>query len=674
MIPLLNDYLLNNLRVRRAARAIAVVCFLLFFVTFAPAQDFSKYHSYDEMTAMLEDVVDRHRDIARLESIGKTLEGRDVWLVEIANTEGVPVGERPALFIGGNLEGDQVIGSELALYVIDSLLDRYGTDADVRDRIDNHVIYVAPRINPDAAELMFRSPAIGRKTNTKPYDGDNDGRVDEDGAEDLNNDGYVTAMRVLDPDGEYMVDPDSPSLLRRADPAKGERGVYKVYWEGVDNDGDGFINEDPPGGIDINRNFQHEYPYHTPDAGSHMVSEPESRALMDWIIEHRNVAMILTFGESDNLITAPDNRGGLSSDRLVDMLEFASASTDPASGVGLFARPSRGRRGFGRGGGGGRGGRGRGGGGGGPQRPAGRRPSTTVNTEDVAYFSAVSEKYVELTGIRQQPPVRSPQGAFFQYGYYQFGVPSFTTPGWGISSPQDAPAGRRGGRGGAGASADAPGSEAGTPGARGGRGRGGRGGPVAGAGQGAGGNGGGAVDAGMLAWMESQGVDGFVEWSSFDHPELGEVEIGGFKPYALANPPASGIAELGASHAEFVLYLSSIFSRVRIARTEVVDHGGGIYRITAEVENAGFLPTSMAHGVVSRAVRPTMVQLGVDPGAIISGNTKTNYFQALDGSGAREKFEWIINGDPGQRIELRVVAQKGGSDTAELVLGEGGGR
>ena len=59
---------------------------------------------------------------------------------------------------------------------------------------------------------------------------------------------------------------------------------------------------------------------------------------------------------------------------------------------------------------------------------------------------------------------------------------------------------------------------------------------------------------------------------------------------------------------------------------------------------------------------------------MISGDNKTNYFQALDGSGSREKFEWIINGEAGQRIELRVVAQKGGSDTAELVLGEGGGQ
>ncbi len=96
--------------------------------------------------------------------------------------------------------------------------------------------------------------------------------------------------------------------MKRADPKKGESGAYRLFTEGMDNDGDGFINEDPPGGVDINRNFAHEYPYNKPDAGPHMVSEAESRALMDWVLAHRNIAAILTFGESDNLIVAADER------------------------------------------------------------------------------------------------------------------------------------------------------------------------------------------------------------------------------------------------------------------------------------------------------------------------------------------------------------------------------
>ena len=75
--------------------------------------------------------------------------------------------------------------------------------------------------------------------------------------------------------------------MKRADPAKGESGGWALYSEGLDNDGDGFINEDGPGGVDINRNFMHQYPYLAADAGRHMVSEAETRALLEYVLAHR---------------------------------------------------------------------------------------------------------------------------------------------------------------------------------------------------------------------------------------------------------------------------------------------------------------------------------------------------------------------------------------------------
>ena len=612
--------------------SLTVFCTFLLFVSMGAAQDFSKYHTYDELTRALRLMVNEHRNIAKLESIGKTLEGRDILLVEIANPKGVPVEQRPALFIGANFEGDHLIGSEIALYIVDYLLKNYNSNSEVKEKIDNHVFYIVPRVNPDAAEMFFANVKIGRKTNTKPYDGDNDGRMDEDGPEDLNKDGCVTVMRARDTEGEYMINPGEPRLMKKADPKKGETGIYNLYWEGIDNDKDGFINEDPPGGIDINRNFQHEYPYYSPDAGWHMISELESRAIVDWIIAHRNVAIILTFGESDNLITAPNSRGQLGPAKEIDLFKFADASNDGASEVGIFPtgrrvsgfrgprsqptqqqqQPSRGR-------------------------PS-RGPATTVDTTDIEYFSIISKKYVELTGIKNQPVVRKPQGAFFQYGYYQFGVPSFSTPGWGISSLEsESPQGRQSQRG------------AGSP-------------RPSGRGQTA------DIDSLLLKWMDSDGIDGFANWTKYNHPELGEVEIGGFKPYAVTNPPAEKIASLGVSHAEFVVYLGTLFPQVKIAKTEVTNHGGGIFRIKAEVENAGFLPTSLAHGVRSRSVKPTMVQLGIEPEAVISGNNKTSFFQSLAGSGKRQKYEWLIKGKSGVRIELKVVSQKGGSDKTTITL------
>jgi hypothetical protein len=602
------------LKNRKHLFEIFVLCLGLFLPGETAAQEYTNYQNFEDMTRSLQGMVSSNKDIAAIESIGKTLEGRDLWLVTIANKKGTPLDNRPALFIGGNFEGDHLVGSQLVLAMIDYLLKNYSTNPDVKKSIDEHVFYIIPRANPDAAEFMFAQIKTGRKTNTKPYDSDNDGRMDEDGPDDLNKDGFITVMRVKDDNGLYMIDPADSRLMKKADPAKGESGAYSIYWEGIDNDKDGFINEDPPGGIDINRNFQHEYPYYKDDVGWHMVSELESRALLDWIIAHRNVAAVLTFGESDNLIKAPNNRGQLSTDRGLDLFEFAQASFSEAGKVGMVTA-SAGRF-SGRGGG---------------RRPAppqasasSRRPETgpviTVNAKDLVYFEIISEKYREITGIKDQPVLRKPQGAFFQYGYYQYGVPSFSTPGWGLTA---ASAGQR---------------QAG------------------------------GVDKQFLNYLDSQNIKGFVEWTSFTHPDLGGVEIGGFTPYEVCNPAQGEIANLGPKHGEFAVYLTTLFAKVKIAKTEVINHGGGIFRIKAEVENSGYLPTALQHGVTSRSVKPTMVQLGVDPQQILSGSAKTNFFQKMDGSGKRQKYEWLIKGKSGDKIELKVVAQKAGLDTKTIDL------
>ena len=84
-----------------------------------------------------------------------------------------------------------------------------------------------------------------------------DDREDEDGAEDLDGNGIITMMRVKDPEGEWLPLEGEPRLMKKADPAKGEKGIFKLYPEGLDNDGDGQYNEDGPGGVNVGVNFPH---------------------------------------------------------------------------------------------------------------------------------------------------------------------------------------------------------------------------------------------------------------------------------------------------------------------------------------------------------------------------------------------------------------------------------
>jgi hypothetical protein len=564
---------------------------------------------------------------AKLTSLGTTLGGRDIWVVEIANPGGKPPAQRPGVLVVGNLEGDQLVGSSHALETIRYLLANAQSPA-VSSVLDANVVYLFPRLNPDGAEVSFASIKADRRGNARPYDDDNDGRVDEDGPEDLNGDGLITVMRVKDPAGEYMIDPADPRTLRKADVTKGEAGAYKLYWEGIDSDGDGFINEDGPGGVDLNRNFQHDYPYFDADAGPHMVSERESRALMEFVLAHRNIAAILTFGHSDNLVTPPDAAGKFAAPTPLGLPSFADASNAKLFESGMLPGPQLAFFGGGGGGGGG-GARLRGAQPGRNNNPAsGRRPDTTVHRADIEYFKAVSEAYKSITGIKAVPPLRRPRGAFFQYGYFQYGVPSFSTPGWSLpaAAAEAKPAG----------AADAKSAATG--------------------------------DAAVLRALEGAGVNAFVPWTAHKHAQLGDVEIGGFRPYMTGNAPAKDLAELGRKHGEFVVKLASMLPRVRIAATEVKAHGGGLFTVTVDVENTGFFPSSLQHGVVSGSVKPTLVQIQVPAENIVTGAPKAMRIASLNGSNSRQRISWVIRGRSGTAVEINVLAQKGGTDSATVTL------
>jgi hypothetical protein len=460
-------------------------------------------------------------------------------------------------------------------------------------------------------------------------------------------------MRVPDPAGKYMVDTADARAMKRADATKGEAGVFTLYWEGTDNDGDGFINEDGPGGVDLNRNFQHAYPYWKGDAGPHMVSEIETRALMDFSLAHRNIAAILTFGETDNLVTPPDSRGALASAKVPSLFGFADASFAEVFTKGVVSSGGGGNtRGFG--------GR-RGGGtsfirGAQPGRDndpsSGVRPVMTVASQDQVYFKTISDAYKRITGIETVPMHRTPEGAFFQYGYFQFGVPSFSTLGWGIpkGETEDQPRAREGAATGA-STTGASTAGASTTGASSPQGRSSA-----------------TSDASLLDALEGAGIEAFSDWSPFQHPELGEVEIGGFLPYLTHNPPADQIPELGLKQGEFLAELAGMLPRVRIAGTEVKAHGGGVFTITVKVENTGLLPTSLRHGQTSRSVKATFVQLQLDDDDILSGAAKTAPVAVLAGSGNQEEVTWLIRGREGAQVEIRLQSEKSGRDTITVTL------
>jgi hypothetical protein len=184
----------------------------------------------------------------------------------------------------------------------------------------------------------------------------------------------------------------------------------------------------------------------------------------------------------------------------------------------------------------------------------------------------------------------------------------------------------------------------------------------------AGGRGASAADADVLRLLDAAGIQAFADWTAFQHPDKGQVEIGGFLPYATVNPPVAQVGELGAKHGQFLVELAGRLARVRIADAKVTAHGGGVFTVKVDVENTGFFPTALRHGQTARAVGPTFVQIQVDPDDILSGADKTASVGILNGSGGRQSVTWVIRGRQGAQVEVRLQSQKSGRDTATVTL------
>lgn len=273
----------------------------------APHPRFDRLHRFEEIEQLLERYARAYPDLARLESLGKSRGGRDIWLLAIRNPETGDESSKPAIYIDGNTHANEVQGAETALYVIDFVLSHYGELDPVTELVDRAVLYVVPVVNPDGRAWWFDKPSTADypRTVIVPYDDDRDGLVDEDGPDDLDGDGVITMMRkkVAPGEGDYRLDPEDPRALVRAGPD--ELGDYLLLGrEGYDNDGDGRIDEDPVGYVDPNRTWGYDWQprYVQSGAGDYPLQIPETRSIALWALQHPNIAAVQSFHNAGRMI------------------------------------------------------------------------------------------------------------------------------------------------------------------------------------------------------------------------------------------------------------------------------------------------------------------------------------------------------------------------------------
>ncbi len=544
--------------------------------------EWDRYHRWQDVHAIMKTWSEMYPGLTELYSIGESYEGVDLMLMEVTNEATGPASEKPAIYLDGGIHAAELTGSEVALYTLGQLLNGYGSDDAITELLDARAFYIRPKFNPDGSNLVLDTDQSLRSS-VHPVDQDYDGVADEDPGEDLDGDGRILQMRIPDPDGDQMISPDDPRIM--IDRESGATGpFYRVVSEGIDNDGDGRLNEDGYGGLDMNRNFPRnwERQHLQSGAGDFPLSEPETYATAKFINEHRNVAFIFH---------------GHTSGGFVYRLPSASA------------------------------------------------PSQFDRT-DLALIEDLSAFYTESTGREVIPSATHPTehryGTLITFGYWDHGV-----VGW---VPEFS-----------------PGPDEWVPDT----------------------DGDGSIEESDWHALNDGSFGGryFGDWTRYDHPEFGVVEIGGWhRKYWGQNPPNELLERELEQQVPWFLHVANRTPLLGLSQPRISALGGGRFRVEATVTNVGDLPTHLTQrgfegreatdgSVTQQVVAPPTATLEVEGGRIVEGGdtptpTGRITLSHLAGTGTitdkvsarSQTVAWVVESTSADAlVRITAEAQKGGT-------------
>lgn len=268
---------------------------------------FDRYHDYAELTQILKTLEATYPDLCRLESIGKSHEGRDIWMLEVTNRKTAEGKDKPAVYADANTHAGEVTGCEVILYTIKMLVEGYGTDPQITRILDTRTFYFIPRITVDGSDYYLHTPYMLRSS-MRPWPDE----VDERKGlvpEDVDGNGKILTMRIPDPDGAWKVSDKDPRLMVKRRPDETGGTYYSVYAEGRLVNGDVVVVKQAPPryGIDFNRNYPTNWalPVRQRGSGDYPFSEPEMKAVGDFYVSHPNIVTSMAYHTSGGWILRP---------------------------------------------------------------------------------------------------------------------------------------------------------------------------------------------------------------------------------------------------------------------------------------------------------------------------------------------------------------------------------
>jgi murein tripeptide amidase MpaA len=272
-----------------------------------PTPRFQQFYRHPELTRLLKDYAEALPGLVQVSSIGKSHEGRDIWLVTVTNSVTGPAEDKPALWIDGNIHAAELTASTACLYFLHQLAT--GSDnPKLRHLLDTRTVYICPRLNPDGAELALADRPRHIRSGTRAYPFD-EPHVDGLTVEDIDGDGRMLLMRIPDPHGPYKKCDADPRLMVPREPGEFGGSYYRVMPEGSLKNWDGLqikVNKDREG-LDLNRNFPAYWrqEFEQQGAGPYPTSEPEVRAMVDFITRHPNIGAAVSFHTHSGVILRP---------------------------------------------------------------------------------------------------------------------------------------------------------------------------------------------------------------------------------------------------------------------------------------------------------------------------------------------------------------------------------
>jgi murein tripeptide amidase MpaA len=560
---------------------------------------FDQYLSDQQLTELLHDLAAAYPALTQLSSIGRSHQGREIWALEINNPATGPAHEKPGYYIDANIHAEEICGTSVVIYTAWTLLSQYGSDPLVTRLVDEQVFYLLPRINPDGAEIVQTVPFYEWIGNGRFMPGEEQFGPGLHYA-DINGDGEILDMRMVDAAGEWKQSAHDPRLLIPRSPDDAGGTYYRLLPEGtlVDWDG-GDIPIPRPQDGNLNRNFPSNWVPESQQYGSGAfpASEPEIAALVAYILARPNIAGMQAYHTHSGVIL----------------------------------------------------------------RPWMTEPDTFFKGDDKHIYETIGQIGVEETGYplisiyEDFTPDKTLKryGSLMDWTFGSLGIPTFSTELWDVFKAAGI------------VREDFY--------------------PLRGFDE--------EQQLKLLRWQDDAlGGDGFMPWTPFEHPQLGAVEIGGWRRMnTFRNPPAARYLEdMARANCRFTLRHAAAAPKLVVKNgVQVQQLGARTFRVSAVVENSGFLPTSLsAQAEYMRAAAPVVAELHAPEGTrFIAGTPQialghlagrssrpNTYSRFYDWPAASQHVAWTVELPEGAAtLTVSAGCARSGTVRATVQLGDAAG-